>query len=156
MTPQQILMAAAEQGSGGSSGPTELFPDPTLADVTDGTNGWFLGDGFSATSGTGPGISLTAADADNICQLVGTDEAAFLANVGVGVSKTVAITAPSVIVGNILTVSIREGDPVPFDFSASGTISHTVVSGSAGAGAGFIVTNTVTGTTLNLSHFSVT
>ena len=59
-----------------AEGPVELFPDPTLVDVADDTNGWSFVDGFpilGPAGGTGPGISADEAYEDAVCSLTGSD-----------------------------------------------------------------------------------
>lgn len=118
-----IVMTAATQ-SGGSAGPappTELFPDPTLADVADATNGWALG-GFTATGGTGPGLTGVFMEESGTAELTGADAADFASAVVGGSTNTVAITFG---VGSSGTIRVSlSGDGDIQDFVASGTVSH--------------------------------
>ena len=129
---QQILMAAAMQGGGAAAGPTELFPDPTLEDVTDDTNGWsYSGDmALGPTGGTGPGLSADGTTSGAV--LAGTNNSALLAAWGVSTAKSVTVTFGSFTSGQIL-VSSRGG--IPVSFSGPGAVMHTVTSGTDTVGA---------------------
>lgn len=115
--------------------PAELFPDPTLADVTDATNGWTLaGDAMPANSGTGPGIECVG---DVTAFLAGSNQTAFDTAVTNSSTKTVNITCANYSDGGDgFLVSMKGGTAVNFTFSANGQISHSV---TAGTGSGFVI-----------------
>lgn len=158
---RDILMMVASSPPRASSpvGPVELFPDPTLADVADGTNGWDFNNAspgvLEPTGGTGPGITLTACDDGWSCNLIGTDAAEFLSNVAIGASINVALTIAGFSAG-ACQIGVR-GDATTFAPSGNGVISHTLTAGaSTEESTAFSVTGGGTPGTFQITDISVT
>jgi hypothetical protein len=149
---QPVVSAAA-------AAPPELFPDPTLSHVTDSTNGWSFDNAspgvLEPTGGTGPGITLTAADDGQFCNLVGADAAAFLASVAIGASVTVALTIANYASG--ACIIIVRGDQTSFTPSGNGVVSHTLTAGaSTDESSAFGILGGTSPGTFRLAHISVT
>lgn len=150
-TPSDSVITITVTGVAG-----ELFPDPTLVDVTDGTNGWDFSNSTPVIQpsnlGAGPGITLTAADDGAFCNLVGTNAAALLAAVGIGATKFVALSLDPLFSGTC-AVSIRGGTPANFSI---GSPSGLVTAGaSTGEPEAFVISGTfpfnATGDITNIS-----
>lgn len=141
-----------------AEGGGELFPDPTLADVADSTDGWAFTDTLKLgpTGGTGPGISATAAGDDSSANLVGTNDTALRAALTQGNTYNIAITFASVTVGGDTYVILgSDGTPVTFA-AANGVVTHPVVAGAmATPGTGFLFGNIEVGATYGVTHISV-
>ncbi|MFA9205009.1 MAG: hypothetical protein ACEQSH_00990 [Bacteroidia bacterium] len=152
-----IVMTAATQGGGAAAGPPpELFPDPTLADVADGTNGWQFSNGpptMGPTSGTGPGISVVAGLDDDNAILIGTDDVDFAALITMGSTYAVAITFANVSVSG--TLAAGPGGATANFVAANGTVTHNVVAGDPSGGNAWTMTNSTNGATYDITHISV-
>lgn len=156
--PNPIGAAAAPPGG-------ELFPDPTLASVTNGALYEFT-DGFPTfgpAGGTGPGIGILAVNDSAVSVALAVDgayEATFVAGVGSGSTKSVALTVTGTPDGCAVFVILRGGTPVEFVFDAEDTFIHNVTAGSDGIGTG--TTFKITGsensalTGFTITHVSVT
>lgn len=142
-----------------AAAPAELFPDPTLSHVTDPTNGWSFDNAspgvLEPTGGTGPGITLTAADDGQPCNLVGADAASFLANVAIGASVTVALTIANYVSGACIIV-VR-GDLTTFTPSGNGVVSLSLTAGvSPDESSAFQLLGGASPGTFRITHISVT
>ncbi len=140
--------------------PAELFPDPTLADVADSTDGWQYSNGFPTfgpKGGTGPGLQAVVTTDEDVAGLVGADDAALAALIVDGNHYTVTITFANVIVSKDVFVQIGTGAAVAF-LAANGAVGHDVVAGDPGGGQAWLMYN-ITGTTgavYDITHISVT
>lgn len=136
--------------------PSELFPDPTLADVADGTNGWNFVDGapfMGPDGGTGPGISVdTTFETAGGLANGGTDETEFNSAISGIPTVSVALTFANFIAGSVF-VTVGSGSPVEFAPSGNGVVTHNVANGGFG---GFVITTNDGIATYDITHTSVT
>lgn len=153
-----MLIAWASQQWAAGGGGSELFPDPTLADVADTTNGWQFSNGFPSfgpEGGTGPGIQADGAFDDDTAALIGADDAAFAAAVTMGNTYTVTLTFANVSVSDNLAVRIGTGTEVAFA-AANGPVSHDIIAGDPSGGQSWNMAFTTSGATFDITAISVT
>ena len=152
-----IFMGFSQPSVAASAPVAELFPDPTLVEVTDAVNGWGLETLVTPTGGSGPGLTFT--DVEESAQfacLVGSNHTAFAAAVPNSSTKSVALTFAAFTEGKV-QVKIKEGVAVEFSPGGNVTVTHNVTAGVVTTeGSGFRIEGTSDLTNLGITHVSVT
>lgn len=153
---RQFGFSAPAPATAAAAGPSELFPDPTLADVADSTDGWQYTNGFPTfgpEGGTGPGLQADSCLDDDLAELVGADDSALTALLSASTAYDVAITFANVTAPSDITVDMRSGTPVTF-IPANGVVTHEVTTGASGVS--FRLTCIAAGGTFDITAISVT